>query len=204
LSISYDIVKFNTHVKNLMDSLYARGETTQDLLATLFKDYKAVKDRDFITYIKKKEDAYEEGKSVEIEMLVLQASNKYKTMVEAKTWNAPSPEDKKIMDLEAQLKKMKKPKEPNKPIKLGKPSKEKGKGKGKEKPCPGKPAWMTKPPPAADKLKTKTVDGKAHLWCSKHKSWGSHEDAKCQGHGLMPKLENDPELPPQNPRAPSG
>jgi len=63
---------------------------------------------------------------------MLQASNKYKTMVEAKTWNAPSPEDEKIMALEAQLKKMKKPKEPNKPNKLGKPSKgAKGQGKGK-------------------------------------------------------------------------
>jgi len=37
-------VKFNEHVKDLMDSLYARGQTTEDLLANLFKAYKAVKD----------------------------------------------------------------------------------------------------------------------------------------------------------------
>jgi len=46
-TISYDIVKFNEYVKDLMDSLTARGETTHDLLAKLFKVYKSVKDYDF-------------------------------------------------------------------------------------------------------------------------------------------------------------
>jgi len=57
-TISFDIVKFNEYVKDLMDSLTARGETTHDLLANLFKAYKSVKDCDFTTYIKKKEGEY--------------------------------------------------------------------------------------------------------------------------------------------------
>ena len=36
-----DILKFNNHVRMLMDSLTARGETTQDLLTNLFKAYAA-------------------------------------------------------------------------------------------------------------------------------------------------------------------
>jgi len=37
LTIGCDISKFNAYVKDLIDSLTARGETTQDLLANLFK-----------------------------------------------------------------------------------------------------------------------------------------------------------------------
>jgi len=34
---------------------------------------------------------------------MLQASNKYKTMVQTGTWNAPSPEEEKILALESQI-----------------------------------------------------------------------------------------------------
>jgi len=108
-TISYDIVKFNEYVKDLMDSLTI-GETTHDLLANCFKAYKSVKDCDFTTYIKKKEDEYEEGQDVNINMLMLQASNKYKTMFQNQTWNAPSPEEEKILALESQIQKLKKQK----------------------------------------------------------------------------------------------
>ena len=165
--------------------LTARGETTHDLLANLFKVYIVVKDRDFVTYIKKKEDEYEEGQEVDVNMLMLQASNKYKTMFENQTWNAPSPEEEKILALESQIQKLKKQKEkPTQDRKGGKDDK-KGKKKGKGK--PEKPAWMKKPPPDAQKNKPKTVDGKTYYWCSKHKSWGAHKENKCEGRGLDKK-----------------
>jgi len=160
-----------------------------------------VKDRDFITYIKKKEDAYEEGENVEIEMLMLQASNKYKTMVEAKTWNAPSPEDEKIIALEAQLKKMKKPNKPNKP---DKPSKEKGKGKGKERSHPGKPAWMTKPPPAAGKLKTKLCMAKLTGGAPSTRAGEVMKKPNARGMDSCPNLKMTQSCLHRTPRAPSG
>jgi len=43
------------YVKDLIDLLTARGETTQDLLANVFKAYKAVNDQDFATYISQEE-----------------------------------------------------------------------------------------------------------------------------------------------------
>jgi len=70
-----DIVKFNAYVKDLMDLLTAMGETTQNLLAVV-KAYKAVNDQDFVTYIRKKEDEYEEEGTIDIDFLMLQASNK--------------------------------------------------------------------------------------------------------------------------------
>jgi len=51
-----------------------------------------VTDCNFVVYIYKKEDLYKEGKDIDINLLMLQAS-KYKTMFEAKTWNALSPEE---------------------------------------------------------------------------------------------------------------
>jgi len=130
-TISYDIVKFNEYVKDLMDSLTARGETTHDLLANLFKAYKSVKDCDFTTYIKKKEDEYEGGQDLDIDMLMLQASNKYKTMVQTGSWNAPSLEEEKILALESQIQKLKKQKEKPTQDKKGGKDDKKGEKKGK-------------------------------------------------------------------------
>ena len=44
LTIGCNITKFNTYVKDLIDSLMARGEMTNNLLANLFKAYKAMLD----------------------------------------------------------------------------------------------------------------------------------------------------------------
>jgi len=44
LTIRCDITKFNTYATALIDSLTARGEMTNDLLANLFKAYKAISD----------------------------------------------------------------------------------------------------------------------------------------------------------------
>jgi len=44
LTIGCDITKFNAYIKDLIDSLTARGGTTNDLLANLFKAYKAISD----------------------------------------------------------------------------------------------------------------------------------------------------------------
>ena len=191
-TIAFDIVKFNAYVKDLVDSLAARGETTQDLLANLFKAYKAVKDCNFVAYIKKKEDQYEEGEDIEVDMLMLQASNKYKTMVQVGTWNAPSPEEEKILALQAQVQKLKsqkeqkEPKKQNKDSKGGKKEGKKNKGRNCEK-----PKWMLQPPPDADKSKPKKVDGKEYWWCSRHKSWGAHKESACEGKGLDRPKPND-------------
>jgi hypothetical protein len=55
---------------------------------------------------KKKEDAYDDGTDTTAEALMLRAAEKYKRMVEAKEWKAPSPEHEKIIALEAAIKKL--------------------------------------------------------------------------------------------------
>ena len=87
--VDRDITKLNEYVKNLLDSLAARGATTQDLLANLFKGYAAASDNGFRKYIKKKEEEYDDGNDITAEELMVLAENKYKAMVENNTWNAP-------------------------------------------------------------------------------------------------------------------
>jgi len=97
VKIRCNITKFNAYVKDLINSLTARGETMQDLLANLFKAYKAVTDCEFVTYIHKKEENFEEGVNIDTDTLMLQADNKFKTMFQAKTWNAPSPKEERSL-----------------------------------------------------------------------------------------------------------
>ncbi len=79
---------------------------TNNLLTNLFKAYKAISDREFVSYSCKKEDEYEEGAEINIDALMLLADNKFKTFKQANTWNAPSPEEEKILALETQIQKL--------------------------------------------------------------------------------------------------
>ena len=49
--IENDINKFHKYVKVLIDNLHAKGETTHDLLANLFKAYAAYSDQTFVKYM---------------------------------------------------------------------------------------------------------------------------------------------------------
>jgi len=143
LTIGCDITKFNAYIKDLIDSLVARGETTNDLLANLFKAYKAISNREFVTYICKKEDEYEEGMDINTNALMLLADNKFKTFRQANTWNAPSPEEEKILALKSQIQKLQKEKKPKQQEGTKKGDKD-GAKKGKKKKKDSL-KWMTIP-----------------------------------------------------------
>lgn len=182
-TIGHDIEKFNAHVIHIVNGLRARGHTSSDVLANLFKAYKSVPDPEFVRYIKEKEDSYDEGTDISMENLMLRAADKYKRMAKSTEWKAPSPEHEKIIALEAALKKLTKAKPPSKPVANNNnksPTKGKGKSSNDKK---GKPSWMLKPPATGQPF-TKKVDGKEYTWCTKHKSWGKHASKDCQGRGL--------------------
>jgi hypothetical protein len=194
-TFGHDIDKFNAYVINLTNGLRARGHISSDTLANLFKAYKAVPDKEFVRYIKEKEDAYDEGTNITPEILMRFASDKYKRMVESKEWMAMSKEQEKLIALEAEIKKLtsKQVKAPNqgavqaKPIGANNKNHPQAKKQGKQQPKPRKPKpeWMLKPP-TNNETTTKTVNGKVHHWCSKHKSWGQHTTNECKGLGVKP------------------
>jgi hypothetical protein len=89
-TIDSDIGRFNQYVKLLIQSLTARNQTTSYLLINLFKGYSAVSDKIFRAWLTRKQDDHKEGEEITPDEFMLAAKNKYDTMVEKGTWNAPT------------------------------------------------------------------------------------------------------------------
>ena len=182
-----DIDQLNAFVKVTQDQLIAHGETTHDLLANLFKGYLSSKDITFRHYIEKKQEDYDDGTAFTVDGLMNQASNKFKTLVEAGKWLALSDEQAKILALETKLSKIDKKSSPSSSSSGKSPQKGKqGNKSNKSSSSTSKktdiPPWMTKWPgkPFVDANQTKTVDGKIYWWCRKHKRFCRHPTSECR------------------------
>ena len=176
-TIGHDITKFNTYVKLLIDGLRSRGETSHDLLVNLFKGYMACSDREFVAYIKRKQDSFEEGTPIQVDNLMKNAADKYKTLLQKGKWNAPDANETKILALQAELKKLKKER------RTGNTKK----GDGQKKKENEKPQWFSKRP-SKDKLhKPKEWKGKKWYYCHTDTGgkcdgiWRQHKPSECKG-----------------------
>jgi len=89
--------------------------------------------------------------------LMLLADNKFKTFKQAQTWNAPSPEEEKILALETQIQKLQKERKKPKQQEGKKGEDKDGTKRGKKKKRKDGPKWMQVPPADADKDKPKTL-----------------------------------------------
>ena len=58
-------------------------------------------------YIKRKEDAFEEGKEIIPDQLMKHADEKYKTLLQKGTWNVPDANEEKILALQVEINKLK-------------------------------------------------------------------------------------------------
>jgi hypothetical protein len=188
-----DIAKFNDHVLTLATKLQSRaGEATHDLLVNLFKGYKACKDAEFVDYIKKKEDFYEEGGDVSYEQLMDWALNKYRARVENEQWCQRITEEETIIALHTQVKKLLSSARADK--KGGKEGQSKGKSKEKVKASDKKGGasneWK-KIAPKEGEPTTKQEGGKEWHWCcSKHKAWTKHKESECKGIDFKPSYDH--------------
>lgn len=106
--IDNDITKFNKYVKVLMHHLHARGETTNDLLANLFKAYAACSDQSFVRYIADLQNKWEENEDLTANELMLKAETKFRILQSKDKWQAPSQQEEKLIALEATISDMKK------------------------------------------------------------------------------------------------
>jgi hypothetical protein len=185
VTIASDITKFNGYVRYLIDSLAARGESSNDLLTNLFKGYGAATDKVFVEYISRKLEKYEEGEDTTPDALMEQANSKYKLMKEQNTWNAPSEQEEKILALMTEVKNLKrfKKKEPT----YKKEDKYPNKAKSSNKKATDKPSWFTIEPSKEDLAKPKEWNGKTWHWCSPKTggkclgNYRMHKPANCEG-----------------------
>lgn len=148
----------------------------------LFKGYKACKDSEFVDYIKKKEDHYEEGGNVDYQQLMDWALNKFQSRKESNQWCQKTSEEETIVALQAQVSTLMSsrtkdgaPKGVTKGKKGAAGTKKGSKGKSYEK-----HAWMTVPPKEGEK-QSKHVDDKVYHWCPNHVRWTRHTASECKG-----------------------
>lgn len=201
-TLNNNITSLNSFVMVTLDQLAARGETTTDLLANLFKAYLSTGDRVFTSYIEKKQEEYDEGATISHTQLMEKAANKYKTMVENGTWMAPSLEEKKIVALEAKLQKLQKSeRQPssssnsrsnNRKSKSTQPQSKGSKqpnSKGKQKAKAHIEEWMTKFPGQdfVNRGNPKVVGGKDYWWCKNHERFVRHTTDECKLQNKSPQ-----------------
>ena len=104
VKVDYDIEKFNQFVKNQREALMSRGESASGLITNLFVAYECVVDSIFQAYMTTQQDAYVDGREDFTEGRLMEvALNKYKILIEADKWNAPSAQDSKIVVLTAEI-----------------------------------------------------------------------------------------------------
>jgi regulator of replication initiation timing len=118
-----------------------------------------------VKYIKKKEDAYEEGGDVEYNQLMDWAINKFKSRKEAGTLGNKTTEEETIIALQAQIKKLVS-------------TKGKDKFKPNKKRAQEMESWM-KEAPQEGQSKTKKLNNQKFHWCHHHSLWTRHSPEEC-------------------------
>ena len=105
-TIGWCIIKFNEHVKRVLEQLKAHGGETHDHLTNLFKAYISVKDARIVDYVNEKLSRYEEGEPMDADQLMTLTANRYKNMMIQNQWEAPSPHDATIQALQTKVEKL--------------------------------------------------------------------------------------------------
>jgi hypothetical protein len=114
IELNSNIELFNFYVKSQINNLSAMGETSSDLLITLFKGYKVANNVEFLDFLRRKENAYKEGYDVGPLNLMAELLVKYKARMVVGKWSAPTKEQGQILALTAQVKQLKSTRKPHK------------------------------------------------------------------------------------------
>ena len=179
-----NVEKFNNYVKLQMNDLSARGSFIDNayIVTNLFLAYLSVDDKTFHAYVTKQQDDYNDNvRDFNVQSLMDLALNKYKTLVEAEKWEAPTA-DSQIVALTARLSNLENKKgSTTKKKESGDPKKKKKKpaDEATKRQNDKKWAWKTKAQKGKD-AKTKKVEGKIYHWCPKHVAWTLHSPAECK------------------------
>lgn len=161
VELDYDIIKFNAHVREMINQLTVRNEVVPSLLAELFAAYKLVPDDEFVGDLRYHNAQWENPNVAAItnEDLLTIAEVKFQTLDQRGEWKAISPKDEHIIALQAQVSKLE-----GKTAEKG--AKKADKIKGKDKTAW---AWKTVAPKAGEATRKKFQD-KWYIFCPHHQS----------------------------------
>lgn len=185
-----NIINFNAKANMLEQELLARGGTIsdEDLMLHLFEGYTSCSDAEFVRYIEKniwQRYLDNDLPDLDSKTFMTRAADKYKQRLEAGVWLQPTPEQKQIVALSAELDKMKKKRNDKqrgsktKEDESGANDEKKRKSKNHKVSKKGYPDWKLQPPNSGDP-ETKTVKDKIFHWCPHHKLWTKHKPDECK------------------------
>jgi hypothetical protein len=177
IDLDSDVEAFNFYVKAQIKSLSARGETSSDLLVNLFKGYKSANDVEFLDFVRRRENSYEEGEDINTNNLMADALIKFKARKLVGKWSAPTKEQGQILALTAQLDLLK---AGNKSSSKKPPNDSNGKKPKTNARKDNKWAWKDTLPKAGEPT-TKEFEGKHyHVNCPFHPNqWVCHTSQEC-------------------------
>ena len=203
-SVKGDIEMLHSYFDDNYSQIIARGATVDDPVDILFAAYAAVPCSNFRSYIKRKHDAYTDGTLIiSHDELILLANNKFNLLKSEGSWGAKSPDEERIVAMQAELTALKGQFALNPNLKKiaapgGKKDEKGGQdGKREAKKTRNKKntsnkknqkqdeAWK-KVAPKDGEPKEKKVKDKTFYWCHHHMAWGVHKPADCrvgQGQG---------------------
>lgn len=180
-----DIIAFNSHVRELLDGLSARGERSLDTMVNLFKGYHEITDPQFKNYVRGLENEHEAGdKVLDSNTLMIKTSNYYKKRLISTNdpWCAPDPNEAQIKALQAQITSMvKKTKKGDKTVTFSKDTKPGAKEKTNNQTKPEKPGWLKNNEKPGDPNKPRQWNKQTWYWCD------SSTGGKCNGHWRIHK-----------------
>jgi hypothetical protein len=182
-----NIIELNEYVQENEAGLNARGETSSDLMVNLFKAYKACRDAEFATWIKNKEDAYNEGRdNFTTDELMSLAKNKYQTLIENGNWMQQTDDQKRIVAMAAQIQALETKKatttKKSDARKTFNKKNDHGRNKNTKKTSNSKYAWLYEAPKSGQP-KEKDIKGVKWYWCPHHGEagkWVKHTLADCK------------------------
>jgi hypothetical protein len=174
-----NVEAFNVYVKAQLKNLSARGETSNDVLVNLFKGYKVANDVEFLDFIRRKENEYEEGHDVNANILISDTTTKYKARTMNHKWAAPTKEQGQILALTAQIERLQSARKPDKSKQHQRASRTMPK-RDSDAPKDNKWAWKDILPKEGEPT-TKTFVGKNyHVDRKFHpKQWVCHTSEEC-------------------------
>jgi hypothetical protein len=205
-----DIVKFNEFVRQQLDILAARGESTLDLLPNLFRGYKAVEDQAFLRYIEDNETKYDDGEFTHTpEQFMHLCANRYKVRLEGGLWNAPNRDQARILALQSQISQLQGGSRGAASASARPAAARNGQASGARREKYKPEAWMLVKPSDSDVQNDvpKSEGGREYWWCTHHKRYCQHTSGDCKlGKGPQDKApaEAAPATAPSghnNPRA---
>ena len=178
--LGFNIKKFHDYVKTQIRGLASQGAIMDagNVMTNLQLANMTVPDQTFKNYMTRLQDDYNDNRrDFTVDSLMEAAVNKYKTIVESGQWQAHSPEEEKIIALQAKVDKWEK----KSPPKKSEPKKKRGKDKdGKLKSGDDKKwAWKLNTL-MANAPQTKQFESETYHWCPKHVAWTLHSPADCR------------------------